>query len=105
MRIHPIIATLLLMPLAFGQEFRATISGVVSDTSGATIAGAKVIATEVRTNTRTAVESEQNGHYTLPFLLPGEYTVSAGFAGFKEFRREGLQVGAGETPVAFLGPG
>ncbi|MCZ2077502.1 MAG: hypothetical protein LC130_21185 [Bryobacterales bacterium] len=53
---------LLLLPFAaalFGQEFRATIVGRVSDSSGAVIAGARVTATNVDTNTNTnAMRSE-----------------------------------------------
>jgi hypothetical protein len=80
----------------FGQESRGTISGAVTDPSGAAIAGAKVIATEVRTGTKVQTVSESTGQYTLPFLSSGDYTVSATMQGFKEFVRKGIQVGAGD---------
>jgi hypothetical protein len=71
----------------------------VTDATGGAVAGAKVAATETKTGTRTATVSETNGHYTLPFLLPGDYDLAIRAEGFKEFRRAGLHVGAGENPV------
>jgi hypothetical protein len=90
----------LFLPLAaFGQEFRGTISGAVTDPTGAAVAGAKVVATEVRTGTKVQTVSESTGQYTLPFLAPGEYDLSTTFSGFKEFIRRGIQIGAGDHPV------
>src|SRR5947209_18053451 len=84
---------------AFAQESRGTISGSVTDATGASIGSVKVIALEVRTGTRVQTVSESTGHYTLPFLPPGDYQVSASFQGFKEFIRKGIQVGSGDHPV------
>jgi hypothetical protein len=52
----------------FAQEFRATISGSVTDPQGAAVPGVKVVATETRTNTRSAVTSAATGEYIIPFL-------------------------------------
>ncbi len=57
----------------FAQEFRSTISGVVTDPSGAPIGGAKVVATETRTGVKTPTVSDAAGKYTMPFLAPGQY--------------------------------
>ncbi len=91
----------LLLPAlaAFSQEFRATVSGIVTDATGAAVAGAQVVLVETRTNTRSTTLSEPNGHYTVPFLLPGDYNLSVAMTGFKEFRRQGLHLSAGENPV------
>ena len=80
----------------YAQESRGTISGAVTDPTGAAVAGAKVVATEVRTGTKVQTVSESTGQYTLPFLASGEYTVSASIQGFKEFIRKGIQIGAGD---------
>jgi hypothetical protein len=62
---------LLLAAAAWAQEFRATLSGVVADATGAAIGGARVTVVETSTNVKSSAVSEQNGHYTVPFLLPG----------------------------------
>ncbi|MBI4891133.1 MAG: carboxypeptidase regulatory-like domain-containing protein [Acidobacteria bacterium] len=81
------------------QEFRATVSGVVTDASGAAVAGAQVSVVESNTNVRTGTKTEENGHYTIPFLLPGDYDLSVTASGFKEFQRKGWRLSAGENPV------
>jgi hypothetical protein len=87
-----------MLPLAISaQEFRGTISGAVTDDTGGTVAAAKITVTETNTNTRVETVTEPTGQYTAPFLLPGDYEVR--MAGFKEFVRKGIHVGAGERPV------
>ncbi len=72
------------------QEFRATISGEVTDPAGATIEGAKVVATSVERNVPYDTTTNATGRYIIPFLLPGKYTVTVEKAGFKKFVREGV---------------
>ncbi len=93
------ICTLLAALACYAQESRGTISGAVTDPTGAAVAGAKVVATEVRTGTRVQTVSDSGGQYTLPFLASGQYDLSASVQGFKEFVRKGIQVGAGDHPV------
>jgi hypothetical protein len=83
----------------FGQEFRGTFSGSVSDTQGAAIPKVKVTVTETRTGTTAAAVSSDSGEYTIPFLTPGIYEISAEAPGFKKFVRQGLTLSAGEHPV------
>jgi hypothetical protein len=88
------------VPLAlFSQEFRGTISGVVTDPTGSVIPGAKVVVTETHTGTKIPAESDAAGQYTAPFLLPGDYDITVKTAGFKEAVRKGVHVGAGDHPV------
>jgi hypothetical protein len=88
--------------LAFGQEYRATITGSVTDQQGAAIPKAKIVATETRTGTKTLATSENNGEFALPFLAPGEYEMSAEAPGFKRALRRGVTLSAGERPVIDL---
>ncbi len=81
------------------QEFRGTISGVVTDATGSVIPGAKVVVTETHTGAKVGVESDSSGQYTAPFLLAGDYDITVKTAGFKEAVRKGLHVGAGDHPV------
>jgi hypothetical protein len=81
------------------QEFRGTISGLITDATGGTIAGAKVTVTETHTNTKVQTVSESAGQYTAPFLLPGDYDIEAAMNGFKGYLRKGVHLGAGEHPT------
>jgi hypothetical protein len=93
------VALLSLAGFAFGQEFRGTITGVVTDPTTATVAGAKLTATEVHTGTKTQTVSDSTGQYTLPFLAPGQYEIAAQMQGFKGFVRKDINLGAGDHPV------
>ena len=77
------VAFFLAVPLAlFSQEYRGTISGAVTDPTGAVVAGAKVTVTETQTGTRVETVSDNAGHYPAPFLAPGDYSILVSLAGF-----------------------
>jgi hypothetical protein len=98
-RVFLIVLAGALASAALAQEFRATISGAVTDATGAAVSAAKITITETQTGTKVETESDTSGHYTAPFLLPGDYDVSVQLTGFKVFTRKGVHVGAGEHPV------
>ena len=82
-------AVTLLLVLAFalslaGQTITASITGNVSDPSGAVIPGGAVIATNAETNVRTTTTVNSEGIYTFPFLRVGNYTITAETKGFKK---------------------
>ena len=72
------------------QDFRATISGQVTDGSHSVIPGALVRAIHTATNTVTEVRADKDGYYTLPYLQPSTYDIEAVAQGFKRFRQEGV---------------
>ncbi len=87
------IAVLLLAGSALlAQTTSGTVSGSVSDSTGARIAGATVRITNVATHeTRTAVTSA-SGDYLFPAVPAGEYVVEAESSGFKIERRAGIRL-------------
>jgi hypothetical protein len=89
-------------PALFGQEYRSTISGNISDQQGAGVAKVRIVAREVRTGTLSETKSEVSGAYTIPFLLPGEYEITAEVPGFKKFTRQGLTLSVGDHLVIDL---
>ena len=100
MNIRQVALVAFLVPVAlFSQEFRGTISGAVTDPTGAAVPGAKVIVTEIHTGTKVPTVSDSAGQYTAPFLLPGDYDVAVQAPGFKSFTRKGIHVGAGDHAV------
>jgi hypothetical protein len=75
-----------------GQEFRGTITGNVNDPNGAAIPGATVIVKNIETNVAATVKTNEDGSFTVPFLLPGKYSVSATGDGFKTSVRENIEI-------------
>jgi hypothetical protein len=67
---------------AYGQAEQGTITGSVKDPSGAMVSGAKITATNVATNVVSTTVSDARGYYTIPYLNPGMYNVSAEAQGF-----------------------
>ncbi|MBI3695390.1 MAG: carboxypeptidase regulatory-like domain-containing protein, partial [Acidobacteria bacterium] len=74
----------------WSQDFRATISGLVSDPSGSAVPEATVRAVKDGTNETKETKSNAQGIYVIPFLDPGTYTVSAQASGFKDLKRVGI---------------
>ncbi len=68
----------------FAQEFRATLTGRVTDPNGAAVAGAKVTARNQQTNEEKTATTSDDGNYTVPFLQPGKYTVTVEAPNFKK---------------------
>jgi hypothetical protein len=75
-----------------GQEFRGTILGRVLDSSGAVVPQVPITITHIQTNTSVKAVSASNGNYTVPFLIPGTYRVTAQMQGFKAFVRDNVEV-------------
>jgi hypothetical protein len=98
MKVRSVLVFLLAIPFSlFSQDFRGTINGVVTDSTGGSVVGAKIVVKETHTNTATPTVSDSAGQYTAPFLLPGDYDISAQMSGFKEFTHKGVHVGAGDN--------
>jgi len=92
-----VLIILLAGGLASAQEFRATVTGRVLDPSQAAVAGCAVQVRNVDTNEVSSATSDAGGNYTVPFLRPGKYTVTAEATGFKRFTREGLVLNVGQN--------
>ena len=72
------------------QEVRATLSGTVSDPTGAPVPGATVIVTNVDQNVSTPSETNDSGNYVFPYLAPGTYRLSVERTGFKKYSRASI---------------
>ena len=80
-----VLLLLALAPTTYSQTTFASITGSVTDATGAVVPGATVTATNVETNIKTTVKSNEDGNYTVAQLKQGTYTVRAEAAGFKSF--------------------
>jgi len=87
------VACLLLFALVgFAQTDRGTITGTVSDATGAVIPGVAIEAKNVQTGAVYQAGSSETGNYTLAQLPAGTYELSAALPGFKKFVRTGIIV-------------
>jgi hypothetical protein len=82
---------------AAAQESRGAINGRVIDSSGAVIAGADVRAINQETGVTASAKTNEAGNYSIPYLVPGAYKVTADFTGFKRSERPGVQVRVGDV--------
>jgi hypothetical protein len=65
------------------QEYRATLVGIVTDPSGASVPLAKVTATNIGTSAASSSQTGGDGNFVIPFLAPGNYSLSVQKEGFK----------------------
>ena len=82
---------------AFGQVGTATITGSVTDPTGAAVAGVKVLVRETNQNFESPSETNSAGIYRVQSLQPGTYSVSFEAAGFKRLTQSGLELKVGDV--------
>lgn len=97
-------ALIAVLPLAFlavpqcrGQIVSGTIVGVVSDSSGAVIPDAQIVATNAATGLTRTSRTDAQGSYSLPQLPPGVYSVAVTAVGFKRSEVAGVTLLVGQT--------
>jgi hypothetical protein len=80
---------------SIAQNF-AEITGTITDSSRAAISGAEVVITNTATNQTRRLVTNEAGNYSLPYLVPGNYSVQASAPAFKSVIQKDidLQVGA-----------
>ncbi len=91
------ISLLLLPSLLSAQTEKAQLTGNVTDSSRAVVAGAQVsIHSSVTGTRRTAVTGDQ-GLYSIPFLDPGTYDIQVQKDGFRTVQRTGVKLDVAQT--------
>jgi len=83
--------------LLFAQSDRGVITGTVSDATGGVVGGATVTVTNQATGVSSKASTNTSGTYTIPFLPPGVYTITAEQPGFKKHVIEKVNVVLGES--------
>src|SRR5690242_9856939 len=76
----------------YGQDYRAKIQGIVTDSSDASMAGAKVTIRNINTGITATRETGANGAYLFDNVEPGIYVASSEFPGFSRQLQEGVLV-------------
>ncbi len=82
--------------ITLAQEFRGSITGRVTDNSGAAVANATVTVTNMATNVSSATTTNESGDYTALYLIPGSYAITVEAAGFKKATRQKIEIRVGD---------
>src|SRR3984893_16412519 len=80
----------------FSQGTAGRILGSVTDQTGAVVVGATVTIVDTQRNLTRTLTTDSAGEYSAPNLLPGAYTIRAGFQGFKTAERSGITLEVGQ---------
>jgi outer membrane receptor protein involved in Fe transport len=86
-----LVIACLVAPRAYGQNSNTgEIKGAVSDATGAVVPGVAISIKNVLTGVVTPTTSNQSGLYDVPFLAPGQYTITFSKQSFRDFVRGGI---------------
>jgi Carboxypeptidase regulatory-like domain len=91
-RVVAVLAIVLFTFALAWASITGSISGVVTDKSGAVVSGATVTATDTLTGVQTAQKTDAKGFYNLPTLAVGTYNLEISQVGFKTYRQTGLVI-------------
>jgi hypothetical protein len=94
-----LLALSLLPGAAAAQDYRATVVGRVTDSSGAAIPGAQVKVINLDTAAASTAVSSEGGDYVIPALQPGRYRLEVEKQNFKKFVRAEFTLSVQERPT------
>jgi hypothetical protein len=83
--------------LSYAQVRSATITGTVTDPSGAAVPEATVVVTNQATKVSTTTKSTSAGQFTVPYLAPGDYTVEVNASGFTQYAEHDITLAVNQT--------
>ncbi|MEN3337370.1 MAG: hypothetical protein V7647_1046, partial [Acidobacteriota bacterium] len=81
---------------ASAQDPRGAITGRITDSSGAAMPGVTVTARNVATNGTSTTVTNGEGDYSILYLTPAAYSLTAELPGFKKLVRDGIDVRIGD---------
>lgn len=85
-----VTAGIALNPVLGQNANTGELEGTVTDPSGAVVPGATVSIRNVQTGVVTPTTTNESGLYDVPFLAPGNYTITFSKSGFSSFVRQGI---------------
>ena len=81
---------------AKAQGIFATLTGVVSDSSGSVVPNAKIVLKDAVSGSSRETKSNGEGYYTFASVPVGSYNLTVQAAGFREYKASGISLGGGE---------
>jgi Carboxypeptidase regulatory-like domain/TonB dependent receptor len=97
-----VFAFLMLTVLSFGQGYFGTVSGLITDPSGAVIPNAKVTLIDQEKGFTFDSKSDEGGRYLFRAVPPGLYKVLAEAPGFAQQEKTNIRVNVSTNPAANL---
>jgi hypothetical protein len=91
---------LLFVPVVNAQVLYGSVIGTIADQSGAGLPKAHVLVTNRATGVQRETEADENGHYRVTDLPPGEYDLKVTAGGFKPLTQTSLRIGANTVAIA-----
>ena len=103
-RIGLILASCFMAIVMFGSitasaDTKGSVSGIITDSSGAVVPKVTVTATETSTNVQSTTVSDGKGFYNFPVLNLGTYTIQVKHSGFSDFEETGVTIDANRRSV------
>ncbi len=96
-RVSLVAALLLSASVGFGQTGLATITGTITDASGASVASAPIEVHNSETGAVFKAASSESGNFTVPQLPVGDYDLTVSVAGFKKYSHTRFHLAADQT--------
>lgn len=96
-----LLATLIAAPaVLLAQSYFGTVSGLLTDSSGAVVQGAQVVLTDQQKGFTFHATSESSGRYLFRAIPPGMYSVSVESKGFEKAIKPNVRVDVNENATA-----
>ena len=84
------------------QTIRGTMTGTVTDSTGAVVPGITVTVTHTATGISSSAVTDRQGGYTIPLLPSGTYQATVEQSGFKKYLHGGIVIQIEEGVSGFL---
>lgn len=81
--------------IALAQVKSSSITGIITDPSGAVVPNASVVVTNQDTNIATEVKTNAEGSYNVPYLSAGRYSLKIQAGGFRTYHKTDIVMGTG----------
>jgi hypothetical protein len=92
-----VAATILLASTGWSQAIFATLTGVVTDATGAVVPQANITLRNATSGDVRNTVADQQGYYTFASVPVGAYNLTVTQAGFQTFEEDGINLGGGES--------
>src|SRR5262245_26926020 len=83
--------------IAYAQSDTASLSGAVTDTAAAAVAGAKIVLRNVATRSQRNALTDNQGLYHFSLLIPGTYEISIDSPGMKQYHNQQLALNVAQA--------
>ena len=94
-----VFLTLIVLACAASPAFaqRAALTGTVTDQSGGVLSGVTITVVNADQGLKRNTTTNQQGHFAVPLLPPGSYTLAAQLAGFAPVEVQALVLNVGDV--------